>query len=217
MKLLIIISTTEFKKKMSTIPAVIRHSGIWNDENRFVNYTIDAIVFKDYASYENVVDVIEKQVGIDTSNKTINIKYMIEGDSMSLKIHNDMSVRVYVELKKDSRQFGMYPLCITTTDKLSEYNVSSESVVEGDIPQLEYNRQLQVMNTDDATELASSTSGQQIVVYNDLIISNHNHKEIMVNQVYNDKDTLKAVMKKYAIDNRFQFRTERSNSIRYAC
>ncbi|XP_059315660.1 uncharacterized protein LOC132066352 [Lycium ferocissimum] len=37
----------------------------------------------------------------------------------------------------------------------------------------------------------------------------------MVNQVYNDKDTLKAVMKKYAIDNTFQFRTERSNSISY--
>ncbi|XP_060180735.1 uncharacterized protein LOC132610460 [Lycium barbarum] len=71
------------------------------------------------------------------------------------------------------------------------------------------------MNTNDATELATSTSGQQIVVYNDLIISNHNHKEIMVNQVYNVKDTLKAVMKKYAIDNRFQFRTERSNSISY--
>ncbi|XP_060190354.1 uncharacterized protein LOC132619472 [Lycium barbarum] len=200
---------------MSTIPAVIQHSGIWNDENRFVNYTIDAIVFKDYASYENVVDVIAKQVGIDTSNKTINIKYMIEGDSMPLEIHNDMSVRVYVELKKDSRQFGSYPLCITTTDKLIEYNVSSESVVEGDLTQLEYNRQLQVMNTDDATEVATSNSGQQIVVYNDLIISNLNHKEIMVNQVYNDKDTLKAVMKKYAIDNRFQFRTERSNSISY--
>ncbi|XP_060200810.1 uncharacterized protein LOC132629089 [Lycium barbarum] len=132
---------------------------------------------------------------------------------MPLEIHNDMSVRVYVELKKDSRQFGMYPLCITTTDKVSEYNVSSESVVKGDIPQLEYNHQLQVMNTNDATELATSTFDQQIVMYNDLIISNHNHKEIKVNQVYNDKDTLKAVMKKYAIDNRFQFRIERSNSI----
>ncbi|XP_060200439.1 uncharacterized protein LOC132628691 [Lycium barbarum] len=140
---------------------------------------------------------------------------MIEGDSMPLEIHNDMSVRVYVELKKDSWQFGMYPLCITTTDNVSEYIMSSESVVEGEIPQIEYNHQLQIMNTDDSIALVASTSGQPIVLYNDFIISNRNQKEIMVNQVYSDKDTLKVVITKYAIDNRFQFRTENSNSISY--
>ncbi|XP_059309949.1 uncharacterized protein LOC132061095 [Lycium ferocissimum] len=40
---------------MSNITAVIRHSGFWNAENCFVNYTIDAIIFKDYASYDDLV------------------------------------------------------------------------------------------------------------------------------------------------------------------
>ncbi|XP_075074836.1 uncharacterized protein LOC107771836 [Nicotiana tabacum] len=34
-----------------------------------------------------------------------------------MKIHNDMGYRVYVELKKKNKEFGMYPLCITTIDK----------------------------------------------------------------------------------------------------
>ncbi|XP_059306270.1 uncharacterized protein LOC132057671 [Lycium ferocissimum] len=74
------------------------------------------------------------------------------------------------------------------------------------------------MDANDSIALAASTSSNEIVIFggeNDLIISNRNQKEVMVNQVYNDKETLKAVMTKYAIDNRFQFRTERSNFVSY--
>ncbi|XP_060210746.1 uncharacterized protein LOC132637711 [Lycium barbarum] len=99
---------------MSNITAVIRHSGFWNAENCFVNYTIDAIVFKDYASYDDLVAAMANQVRIDTTIKTINIRYMMEGDSMPLEIHNDMCVRVYVELIKENKLFGIYTIrCIS--------------------------------------------------------------------------------------------------------
>ncbi|KAG5622765.1 hypothetical protein H5410_007983, partial [Solanum commersonii] len=49
---------------------------------------------------------------------------------------------------------------------------------------------------------------------NDLIIKNKLQKEIMMDQIYMDKSTLKDVMEKYSIENRFKLLVERSNSIR---
>ncbi|KAG5629415.1 hypothetical protein H5410_001132 [Solanum commersonii] len=46
------------------------------------------------------------------------------------------------------------------------------------------------------------------------IISNTNQKEVMVHQVYKDKKTLKGAMKQYAIDHKFQWKTNISNQIK---
>jgi len=48
----------------------------------------------------------------------------------------------------------------------------------------------------------------------DGVISDTCNKYVKVDQVYKDKATLKSVMKKYAIEKRFQYRTVRSNAIR---
>ena len=42
-----------------------------------------------------------------------------------------------------------------------------------------------------------------------------NRKEDIEDQVYKNKRTLKVVMMKYAIDNRFQCKTKRSSLVRY--
>ncbi|XP_059285067.1 uncharacterized protein LOC132038411 [Lycium ferocissimum] len=128
-----------------------------------------------------------------------------------------MSVRVYVEQKKENRQFGMYPLCITTTDRTREYSLSGKIVIQGSLAIADTNG-IQEMDANDSIALAASASSKEIVIFggeNDLIISNRNHKEVMVNQVYNDKETLKAVMTKYAIDNRFQFRNREVKFVSY--
>uniref|UniRef100_A0A3Q7G5E0 Uncharacterized protein n=1 Tax=Solanum lycopersicum TaxID=4081 RepID=A0A3Q7G5E0_SOLLC len=43
------------------------------------------------------------------------------------------------------------------------------------------------------------------------IITNAKHKVVLEDQVYKDKGTLKAVMTQYAIDHRFQWKTNRSS------
>ncbi|XP_069146939.1 uncharacterized protein [Solanum lycopersicum] len=43
------------------------------------------------------------------------------------------------------------------------------------------------------------------------IITNAKHKVVLEDQVYKDKGTLKAVMTQYAIDHRFQWKTDRSS------
>ncbi|XP_019248453.1 PREDICTED: uncharacterized protein LOC109227710 [Nicotiana attenuata] len=133
-----------------------------------------------------------------------------------MEIHNDMGYRVYVELKKENREFGMYPLCITTIKKEL---VSGGSLIQGDIVQIDESLQMYDSGTDDTLALDFVNSGEAIGVFEldkDLIISKTNQREVMVGQVYKDKATLKEVMENYAISQRFQFRVDRSNADSYA-
>ncbi|XP_060217303.1 uncharacterized protein LOC132644715 [Lycium barbarum] len=203
---------------MSTISSLIRHSGNWNNENCYVNFKIDAVAFKEYSTYIDLLQAVATQLNIDMQLKNIYIKYIVEGNDTPMEIHNDMSVRVCVELKKDNKQLAMYPLCITTTDKKLYTCVSGESCIEGGFLQIGYIKQTNAMETVVSGDLASSSCGNAVVVFeNDtnLVISDKNQKEVVVDQVYKDKDTLKAVMANYAISNRFNFRAERSNAISY--
>ncbi|KAG5629369.1 hypothetical protein H5410_001086 [Solanum commersonii] len=49
----------------------------------------------------------------------------------------------------------------------------------------------------------------------DGVISDPCNKYVEIDQVYKNKATLKSVMQNYAIENRFQYRTLRSNAIIY--
>ncbi|XP_019248480.1 PREDICTED: uncharacterized protein LOC109227741 [Nicotiana attenuata] len=132
-----------------------------------------------------------------------------------MEIHNDMGYRVYVELKKENREFGMYPLCITTIEKEL---VFGGSLSQGDIVQIDESLQRYDSGTDDTLALDFVNSGE-IGVFEldkDLIISKTNQREVIVGQVYKDKATLKEVMENYAISQRFQFRVDRSNAVSYA-
>lgn len=65
--------------------------------------------------------MISKQLGVDSTLKSIQVKYTIMGSSTPMEIRNDVGVGVYVELKKELGNFGMYSLCIMTMDKKLEY------------------------------------------------------------------------------------------------
>ena len=207
-----------FKRNMSSITTVIRHSGFWNELNCFVDYKLDAVVFKDYCSYDELVETIAIQLGVDISRKTISIKYAVEGDNMPIEIRNNMGVRVYVELKRENRGFESYPLWVSITDNDLENFVSGESAVGDDMFQLEFNDYMYAMDIVDSNDLDASDCAKAVVLFennDNLIISNKEHKDVFVDQIYKDKDTLKNVMANYAIRKRFNFRTERLNAIRY--
>ncbi|XP_070005307.1 uncharacterized protein [Nicotiana sylvestris] len=127
-----------------------------------------------------------------------------------------MGYRVYVKLKKENKEFGMYPLCITTMEKEL---ISGDGLNQGDIVQIDEAVQMYDSDTDYTLAIELANSGEAIGVFElhkDLIISKTNQKEVMAGQVYKDKATLKEVMKNYAIAQRFQFRVDRSNAVSYA-
>ncbi|KAK6791436.1 hypothetical protein RDI58_010517 [Solanum bulbocastanum] len=65
---------------MATITVLIRHSENWSEENWYVEYSIDGIVLKEYASYSDLVDLISRQLNIDLTTKCMKIKYIVEGN-----------------------------------------------------------------------------------------------------------------------------------------
>ncbi|XP_060182437.1 uncharacterized protein LOC132612117 [Lycium barbarum] len=91
--------------------------------------------------------------------------------------------------------------------------ISDESCVEGDYLQIGYTNQ-----TVGSRDFASSSCGKADLLFENnkgMVIDDKNQKVVVVDQVYKDKYTLKAVMVNYAITNRFNYRTERSNAISY--
>ncbi|OIT30536.1 hypothetical protein A4A49_62769, partial [Nicotiana attenuata] len=161
---------------MASLTVLFRHAGKWNDEGNYVDFLIKGILIKEYASYNNLVASISNQLGIDLSTKSIKIQYKVEGNSTPMEIHNDMGCRVYVELKKENREFGMYPLCITTIEKEL---VSCGSLSEGDIVQIDESLQRYDSGTDDTLALDLVNSREAIGVFElnkDLIISKTNQR-----------------------------------------
>ena len=115
-----------------------------------------------------------------------------------MEIRNDMGVRVYVQLKKMNTQIGVYPLCVSIFDIDIVYSDSGETSIEGDVLQLEFNQELNGVN--DTSAIVPTFGDQTVDTFdgeNNLIITNRSQKEIMVDQIYMDKSTLKNVMEKY--------------------
>ena len=84
---------------------LIRHSGIWVNELQYENYKIDGIVVGDSISFSNLKAAIAAELDIDVSRKEIEIRYIVEGNSCPMKLKNDMSVKLYFEMKKTSLDF----------------------------------------------------------------------------------------------------------------
>ncbi|OIT07327.1 hypothetical protein A4A49_63036, partial [Nicotiana attenuata] len=148
---------------MASLIVLLRHSGKWNDEGNYIDFATEGILIKEYASFNDLVASISNQLGIDLSSKTIKIQYKVEGNCTPMEIHNDMGYRVYVELKKENREFGMYPLCITTIEK---------ELIDGAVQRYD-------SDTDNTLAIEFVNSGEAIGVFelhNDLIISKTNQK-----------------------------------------
>ena len=98
---------------MGSISLLVMHSGRWNKENCYVDYSIEAIVLKEHATFRELTDLVSKQICVDLSFNIVKLKYKIEGSTSPLEIHNDMGVRVYVSLKKDNKELSKYPICVS--------------------------------------------------------------------------------------------------------
>ncbi|KAK4727050.1 hypothetical protein R3W88_031967 [Solanum pinnatisectum] len=134
---------------MATITVLIRHSGKWSEENCYVEYSIEWIVLKEYASYSNLVDLISVQLNIDLTKKCMKINTL-----------SKVTTHLWKYLKKINTQFGVYLLCVSIFDIDIVYYDSGKASIEGDVLQLEYNQEL--IGTDDTLPIIP-TFGDQLV------------------------------------------------------
>ncbi|KAG5590959.1 hypothetical protein H5410_041473 [Solanum commersonii] len=96
-----------------SISFLIMHSGRWSGDNCYIDYTIEAIMLKEYVTFRDLLDEVAKQISVDLRFNNVKLKYKIEGSNAPLKIHNEMGVRVYVSLKKDNKELTKCPLCVS--------------------------------------------------------------------------------------------------------
>ncbi|XP_019233994.1 PREDICTED: uncharacterized protein LOC109214524 [Nicotiana attenuata] len=158
-------------------------------------------------------------------------KIYSEGWHIAIPIYNDMSMRLYMEMKKKNLNITEYPLCITLKTVYSSAECSYSSSYSGG----------NLLATTSTGNLLATTSvglqcqnveevhGTNIVEMMDnhvkedkieilkgnCIVDNSQHEEIAEGQLYWDKDTLISVMKHYAIREKCQFIVDRSSTTRY--
>ncbi|KAK4737995.1 hypothetical protein R3W88_001692 [Solanum pinnatisectum] len=98
---------------MASLIVLIHHSGEWNSANNFVNYSMEEVVITTNIDFNRFTCLISSHLNVDTSLNSFDFHYKIDENSMPMLIRNTMRLRVYIELKKGSRNFKDYPLCIT--------------------------------------------------------------------------------------------------------
>ncbi|PHT72221.1 hypothetical protein T459_23006 [Capsicum annuum] len=117
--------------------------------------------------------------------KTVKIKYGVEGANKPMEIHNDMGVKVYVQLKKLNNVFVKYPLCVNFSDNEISKDVSAENLIENELCELDTAASI------DPLQMMISDYDMQNFIFDT------NKKEVVVGQRYKDKATLQAVMHNY--------------------
>ncbi|KAG5607341.1 hypothetical protein H5410_028833 [Solanum commersonii] len=104
---------------MASLAILVMHFGRWDNDNCYVDYTIEGVIFKESSSYKELYNVIAMQLGVDTNVIKLKIEYKVKESKMPMLIYNDMGVRVYIMLKKVANDFNKYPICISKMDNSS--------------------------------------------------------------------------------------------------
>ncbi|KAG5627057.1 hypothetical protein H5410_012275 [Solanum commersonii] len=86
---------------MANITILLQHSGSWIFESDFANYKIDGILLRENATYNDLVDGISTQLGIDYSRKRMEIRYMMKGNVTPMEIRNEMGMSNNSEISFD--------------------------------------------------------------------------------------------------------------------
>ncbi|KAH0684710.1 hypothetical protein KY290_021617 [Solanum tuberosum] len=107
---------------MASLVVLVMHSGRWDSDNRYVDYTIEGVVFKESSSYKELYNVIATQLGVDMNLIKLKIEYKVEESNTPMLIHNDMDVRVYIMLKEAANEFNKYQICIRKLDNSNNTN-----------------------------------------------------------------------------------------------
>ncbi|KAM3308436.1 hypothetical protein P3S67_010180 [Capsicum chacoense] len=117
---------------MASIIIMIWHSEKWTEDKKYNDYETEGIVLND-ASHRDLVELIGSQLMIDLKVKTVKIKYNIEGVNKPKEIHNNMGVKVYVQLKKLNNVFAKYPLYVNFSDNEFSKDVSAENLIGNEL------------------------------------------------------------------------------------
>ncbi|XP_019263497.1 PREDICTED: uncharacterized protein LOC109241233 [Nicotiana attenuata] len=185
---------------MSKIPIMLHFNGNWDSYGRFRDFQVDGIVLDEDASYSMLISTIAEQLMIDTSEKIVEIKYIVNENCPPMEIRNNMGISVYMETKKENKNLGSYPLLISVRDFNMELAITNENTSAG---------------SSGTIQLLDMPASPIIEEYKSKIITEGTQSVIEEGQVYQDKQTIATAMRNSSVMHKFQFRVKRSSNRRY--
>lgn len=110
------------KIAMDCFTLLIQYNGVWEKNNEYVNYIVDAIVVNFDFDFEDLTISISTQIDVDSAVYFMEIKYVLADQISTILIHNNMNVRNHrIEMKK-IRYIFISTLCHTERIFLKEFN-----------------------------------------------------------------------------------------------
>ncbi|XP_019232695.1 PREDICTED: uncharacterized protein LOC109213357 [Nicotiana attenuata] len=193
---------------MENIPILLQHSGEWDDNNNFINFHFDAILIKTYWKFEQLLGEIAKQLQKDSN--TIVIQYAIAQGYPPITICSDMSVSVYMELKKSSTGMTTLPLCVSFAKNTIAASTCSFDIapISSKIAQFESTNMISTFDVQEGDDAILQLDDANI-------ITDQFHQNVEKGQIYKDKNLLALVMKQYAVREKCQYRIHKSCPRRY--
>nr|XP_009794176.1 PREDICTED: uncharacterized protein LOC104240965 [Nicotiana sylvestris] len=136
----------------------------------------------------------------------MDIGYSVKEHFPPMKIYDDRSLGLYMELKSKNLSFTDYPLCITFKEQGND-DICANPVVNKANSNLFQN--LSMVDNLKTVEWINSGNkeGYDVMqIDEECVIGISTHQEVNEGQLYKNKDILQNVMKHLAIREKFQFK-----------
>ncbi|XP_055961863.1 uncharacterized protein LOC126681856 [Mercurialis annua] len=223
---------------MENIMIFVHYNGEWNQNMEYKNFEAMGMLVRKESDYTEFLQILSQQLNMNHMSTCLDIKYQVKSNYPPMKITDNVSLSFYLELKKNTADCMMYPLCISfessgkelaffeTTFNVSNADIHSaqqsasaaksaheiESTAEKEREDIsdviQYAKFMSNNFNDDENEAESSFRHEHV-------ITDPRHKEIKEGQSYINKEVLKSVLSSYAINNHFQFKVCRSCERQY--
>lgn len=89
------------------VSILLWHGEIWELDVVYSRYKSNKIIVGDNISFLNLRTAITAELDVNKQRKKIKIWYVVKDNASPISIHNDMGVKLYVEIKKREPGFGM--------------------------------------------------------------------------------------------------------------
>ena len=218
---------------MDNIDVVVQHGGEWNENRNYINFKVCGLLIPINCTYNNLLGLILNELMLSPESSTTKIEYQVRDSYPPFDIANDCQLMFYIELKKKELDFTRYPLCLTIGECNAQDTITSTRsgtsdymCIEAVQPEYATSSTLAEMDGEmvaNYIDYAELISGQLVDTSNEFenngdathiekkfVISNKQHEQIELDQIYKDRETLKIVMSHYAIRNNFQFYVKKS-------
>ncbi|XP_019239371.1 PREDICTED: uncharacterized protein LOC109219383 [Nicotiana attenuata] len=197
------------------ITILVQHSGQWDMQHRFKNFSVDGVVISMEWDFKSIRSEISKILGVDAQTDTMDIGYSVKENFPPMKIYDDRSLGLYMELKSKNLSFTDYPLCITFKKQDNDGTCANPVVNKANSNLFQNLSMVDNLETVECINSGNKEDYDVMQIDEECIIGISTHQEVNEGQLYKNKDILQNIMKHLAIREKFQLKVDRSNKTRY--